>query len=112
MQEWDYSKIGKRIRQVRKAQGWSQAELAEKCGISLAFMGHIERGARNMSLETFAAICQALGAASDELLFGIPQEPSQGVARDVWKKQEENGGGNYEMYLRIMKSVADIMSAA
>ena len=54
MQALDYSKIGERIRQVRKAKGWSQETLAKKCGISLNFMGKIERGDRKMSMDTFA----------------------------------------------------------
>ena len=48
MQQLDYSEIGKRIRQVRKAKKWSQGALAEKCGISMSFLGHIERGTRIM----------------------------------------------------------------
>lgn len=62
MKELDYSKIGMRIRQVRKAKGWSQDVLAKKCGISMSFLGHIERGTRIMSLETFVSICGALEA--------------------------------------------------
>ena len=54
MRELDYGKMGMRIRQVRKAKGWSQSELAAKCGISMSFLGHIERGSRIMSMETFA----------------------------------------------------------
>ena len=46
MNELDYGRIGKRIRQVRKAKGWSQDELARKCGIRMSFLGHIERGTR------------------------------------------------------------------
>ncbi len=53
MQQLDYSEIGKRIRQVRKAKKWSQGALAEKCGISMSFLGHIERGTRIMSMDTF-----------------------------------------------------------
>ena len=64
MQELDYEEIGARIRNVRKAKGLSQKALAEECGICLSFMGHIERGARRMSLETFANICEILDTNS------------------------------------------------
>ena len=67
MRELDYGKMGMRIRQVRKAKGWSQSALAEKCGISMSFLGHIERGSRIMSMETFSNICLALDAGADEL---------------------------------------------
>lgn len=39
MKELDYGRVGMRIRQIRKAKGWSQEELAKKCGISMSFFG-------------------------------------------------------------------------
>lgn len=123
--ELDYGKMGMRIRQVRKAKGWSQDELAKKCGISMSFLGHIERGTRIMSLETFVNICMALEADADELLWGVPH-PSDAVlelwdASDQKQKQKrkqkkikntEKQSDSYAMYVRIMKSVAEIMNEA
>lgn len=116
MKELDYGKMGMRIRQVRKAKGWSQEELAKKCGISMSFLGHIERGTRIMSLETFVSICSVLEAGADELLWGIAH-PSE-VVLDMWKTcdtkrdEDEKGADSYAMYIRIMKSVAEIMNEA
>ncbi len=122
MKELDYSKMGMRIRQIRKAKGWSQDDLAKKCGISMSFLGHIERGTRIMSLDTFTALCGALGAGADELLFGIAY-PSDALA-GLWQAQERQAdvttgraadrrsADSYSMYVRIMKSVAEIMNEA
>lgn len=121
--ELDYRKIGMRIRQVRKTRGWSQDALAKKCGISMSFLGHIERGTRIMSLETFVNICMALEADADELLWGVPH-PSDAVL-ELWDasdqkqrqkqkkiKNTEKQSDSYSMYVRIMKSVAEIMNEA
>ena len=126
MQELDYGKMGMRIRQLRKAKGWSQGGLAQKCGISMSFLGHIERGSRIMSMETFANICMALDAGADELLWGVAG-PSDAVLDMLWNqrdgkkdkarrkdagcdkqtdKTEAEGGKNtdsYAMYVKIMK---------
>ena len=134
MRELDYRKMGMRIRQVRKAKGWSQNELAEKCGISMSFLGHIERGSRIMSMETFSNICLALDAGADELLWGVAN-PSDAVL-DMWNVPEKSRknqdrknrdksclseineqnldkeADSYSMYVRIMKSVAEIMNGA
>ena len=117
MKELDYGKMGMRIRQVRKIRGWSQDELAKKCGISMSFLGHIERGTRIMSLETFVSICCALDADADELLWGVPH-PSEAML-ELWdasdKKPEQKSrkkSDSYSMYVRIMKSVAEIMNEA
>ena len=70
MQEIDYAKIGARIREIRKVKGWSQDELAKRCGISLNFLGNIERGTRKMSMDTFVNLCRALETDADMLLWG------------------------------------------
>lgn len=114
MKELDYGKMGMRIRQIRKIKGWSQEELAKNCGISMSFLGHIERGTRIMSLETFVSFCVALDATADELLWGVAY-PSETVL-DLWqpsntdKVAEKKDVDSYSMYIRIMKSVAEIMN--
>ncbi len=114
MKDVDYGRMGMRIRQARKAKGWPQDELAKKCGISMPFLGHIERGTRIMSLETFASICTASDAGADELLWGVAQ-PSDAV-RGMWQpgdtKKARKGTDSYSMYVRNMKSVAEIMNEA
>lgn len=114
MKELDYSRMGMRIRQIRKAKGWSQDELAKKCGISMSFLGHIERGTRIMSLETFVSICCALDAGADELLWGVAH-PSAAVLDMLHPSEKKTGADqpdSYSMYVRIMKSVAEIMNEA
>ncbi|MDE6887122.1 MAG: helix-turn-helix domain-containing protein [Eubacterium sp.] len=116
MRELDYAKMGMRIRQVRKVKGWSQDELAKKCGISMSFLGHIERGTRIMSMETFASICEALDTGADELLWGVAHLSD--TVLDLWEpagqgiKTGKKETDHYAMYVRIMKSVAEIMNEA
>ena len=64
----DYRTLGKRIRMRRKGLGWSQEQFAEYANRSPAFIGHIERGTRIMSLATFYEITKALDCSADELL--------------------------------------------
>lgn len=63
-----YVAIGKRIRRLRKKQGFTQEKLAEAAEISLSFLGHIERGTRKLSVETLYNIAAALHCSADELL--------------------------------------------
>lgn len=108
LQEIDYKKIGMRIRRARKEKGWSQEVLAKKCGISMSFMGHIERGTRVMSLETFAGICTVLNLDADGLLWGT-FHPSGSCMAEAGKPQD---GNSYAMYIRIMESLAEILNTA
>lgn len=64
----NYSFIGERIRCKRKEQGITQEKLAELIDASVSFVGHIERGTRKMSLNTFFLICQTLHMSADDAL--------------------------------------------
>lgn len=69
MEPIDYCLIGQKIRRARQNLNLSQEQLAEACELSASFLGHIERGTRKMSLETFGALCQALNLTPDYLLY-------------------------------------------
>ncbi len=52
--------FGQRVRELRKARGFSQEELAERSGLHRTYVGGIERGERNPSLLNIGHIAQAL----------------------------------------------------
>lgn len=64
----DYYAIGQRIRKIRKALGLSQEALAEKVGISVTHMSHIETGNTKLSLPVLVDLAEVLGVRTDELL--------------------------------------------
>lgn len=59
--------LGERIRELRKRSGWSQEQFAERCGLHRTYMGHVERGLKNVSLTTVVRICDALGIRLSDL---------------------------------------------
>ena len=64
----NYQDLGARIRDIRRHQGFTQEQLAEKTGISASFLGHIERGTRVASLETLVSLCNVLHVSPEYLL--------------------------------------------
>jgi len=62
--------FGKRVRQLRKNKGWSQEEFAHQVGLDRSYMGGVERGERNLSLENICLIAKALGVPPAELFQG------------------------------------------
>ena len=52
--------FGKQVRDLRKAQGLSQEELAEKADLHYTYIGGVERGERNLSLKSIERIASAL----------------------------------------------------
>ena len=61
------SLFGKRVRQLRKARGWSQENFAHEVGLDRSYMGGVERGERNVSLENICLIAKALAVPPAEL---------------------------------------------
>ncbi len=60
--------IGKNIRKFRVANHLRLEDLAEKVGLSVNYVGALERGEKLPSLETFINIANCLQVTSDELL--------------------------------------------
>lgn len=60
--------FGKRVRQLRLEKGISQEQLADEAGIERSYMGAIERGERNPSLDKVTSIAGALKIKSSDLL--------------------------------------------
>ena len=60
--------IGQLIRTQRTQQGITQESLALQCGIDRSYMGRIERGEVNLTVEKLYEIASVLGASAKELL--------------------------------------------
>ncbi|KAF6569570.1 helix-turn-helix transcriptional regulator [Paenibacillus polymyxa] len=58
--------VGERIRAIRKSKNYTQEQLGEKVGLPQPYIGGIERGERNISLETLERILEALESTPDE----------------------------------------------
>ena len=59
--------IGERIRRLRKQKGLTQEQLADKVRVTSSYIGFIEQGVRNPSINTADKIARALGAKLSEL---------------------------------------------
>jgi transcriptional regulator with XRE-family HTH domain len=68
-------RFGERVRELRKACGLSQEELAHRAGVHRTYLGGIERGERNPSLRNISAIAEALQVTlSDLFSFSGPPD--------------------------------------
>jgi transcriptional regulator with XRE-family HTH domain len=63
--------LGARIRNLRSTKGWSQEELAARCGLHRSHMGEIERGQANITMSTLIAIVQTLEISAATLFKDI-----------------------------------------
>ena len=60
--------LARNLRALRLACGWSQEKMAEECGLHRTYVGAIERGERNVTLQTLNSLAKALGVSAAELI--------------------------------------------
>ena len=56
------------MRDVRKSKGLTQEELAEKCDLHTSYLAGVERGERNVTIQTLEKIAQGLEIPPVDLL--------------------------------------------
>ncbi|MBR1781279.1 MAG: helix-turn-helix transcriptional regulator [Oscillospiraceae bacterium] len=67
----DAQRVGKRIQEVRKSRGLTQAELAQMVDLSTKYISNIECGFKTPKLNTFVAIANALQCDANLLLSDV-----------------------------------------
>ena len=60
--------LGQKVCMLRKAMGMTQEELAHRSGLTTAYVGLIERGKRNASLDTIYGLTYGLGVRMSDLM--------------------------------------------
>ena len=61
------SAFGRHIRHLRRLQGSTQEEVADRAGFHVTYLSGIERGLRNPSLKNIRAIARALNVNTADL---------------------------------------------
>lgn len=62
------TRVGRRIAEVRRAKGLTQAAFAELMGCSVQYVGLLERGKQNVTLGKLAEIAAILGTTFESLV--------------------------------------------
>ncbi len=57
----DAADLGQLIRRVRKAQGFTQQELADGSGVGITFISNLERGKGSSEFDKVVRVAQMLG---------------------------------------------------
>lgn len=64
--------VGENVRRLRKERGLTQERLALDAGIDLTYLGGIERGRRNPSIEVLGHLADVLAVHPREFLNDLP----------------------------------------
>lgn len=67
--------VGLRLRQLREQQGLSQESLGDRANLHRTYVGSVERGERNPSLNVLYALADGLGVGIEQLFQ--PEAPTR-----------------------------------
>ena len=87
--------LGRRIRDLRSKRGWTQEQFAEFCGVHRTYMGHVERGEKNVSLSTVLRVANALGVRIPTLFGGPAGAATPTAGRPVSESRSERSGRGF-----------------
>ncbi len=90
---YDLREMGNRLLSFRKKAGLTQAEAAEKAGLSDRTYADIERGKVNMRVETLLKICDALQITPNDILVDLTEEIKEleNMQKELLEKMEAVG---------------------
>jgi transcriptional regulator with XRE-family HTH domain len=104
---FDKAEIGNRLLQVRKQAGYTQAEVADKSNISERAYADIERGTKNMRIETLCKICETLKITPDYLLVENYEENLSKTQEEMMLRLNDCTPKEKDLLLKIMAVYLD-----
>lgn len=102
--------VGDRIRELRKAEGLTQEQLSERTSLSSSYLGEIERGKTNITIENLEKIIIALNV-TPIYFFQVPFEESQNqmerrkAIEKIFKVFGQRSNEEIERLLKINKEI-------
>ena len=61
-------RLGARVRELRKAKGWTQFELSERMGVDRSYLAEVETGKIEICLRNLDVMAQTFGLELHQLL--------------------------------------------
>ncbi len=103
----NYSYLGKRIREERRRLNMTQADLADAIDVSPAYVGQIERGEKNATLDKMIKIASSLQVTLDYLLQDYVEDDDDNISRLILQFLHNKTTQEKEMAYRMLLAIFD-----
>ena len=100
--------IGQRLRTRRQELGYSQETTAEKADLHPTYIGQVERGEKNATIESIAKICIALNYPMEDLFQKLtPLESQSFIAQKCYNLISTQSVKDQEQLYIILEKMID-----
>lgn len=99
--------LGTRIREERMKLRLTQEQLAEAAEVNESYIGQVERGEKNPSLETVVSVANALGVTVDYLLQEEVQVRPNGLLDEIMAVARDKDPDELRLMLNIFRMLGD-----
>ena len=103
----DAQKVGRRIQEVRKSRGLTQAELSQMVDLSTKYISNVECGFKTPKLNTFVSIANALQCDADLLLLDVLDVTTEQESGLISKKLLALPAEEQRRILRVVEVMID-----
>lgn len=105
-------RLGQRIKSLRAARKLTQGALAEMVGMSQKYLGEVERGIRNVSLEAITVIAEALGVPAASILENDHEQGKDELLAEIRRMVQTLEGSkdnlkDIKLIYRMLKTITE-----
>lgn len=97
--------IGQRIRNYRTQKGLSQEKLAELAGCHPTYIGQLERGEKNTTLESVEKIASAMDISLSELFDKLGKSGSNNIAAKCYDLVASKNEAEQKQLYKILQEM-------
>lgn len=97
------TETGRRIRSYRICRHMSQEELAERCGLHPTYIGQLERGEKNATLESIAKIANGLDVPLSRLFENI-DDSAPDLPRRAYNILQSASAAEQEILIELLET--------
>lgn len=107
----DLKRLGENVRFRRQGKGWTLSDLAEKSGISKAYISDLENGAAGRpNIQYVFAIANALGVTLDELLDDAAPKRTDASKKKRTAEELPPGLKELQMDMNLSESEVEMLA--
>ena len=103
----DYTVIGSRIKEARRAKKLTQEDLSEKLDLSVAFLSRVERGSSHINLKRLNQICDILEVSEGYILNGADSSKKDYLEKEFSDLLKKCSPEKQKMIYEIVKTIVE-----